>query len=187
MSTALSAEPPSLSALSKYLAKHTPPSSKIDPGTYSLALHVQHQLQYQHEWTELSIVTHSPLTQELLRRPLITGLPPKRIYVHPDDQVEEVKRRVKEEDVEVEREWVLPARLKEKWSLKSFAEVFDAVGEEPPIAAAGEKDWEEERGRVDMEKKGRRGGKRVLLATLGEDSTVVYYIMHDGVVKPRQN
>ena len=29
--------------------------------------------------------------------------------------------------------------------------------------------------------------KRVLLATLHDDSTVVYYIMHDGIVKPRQN
>jgi len=26
-----------------------------------------------------------------------------------------------------------------------------------------------------------------LLATLTDDSTVVYYIMHDGIVKPRQN
>lgn len=29
--------------------------------------------------------------------------------------------------------------------------------------------------------------KRVLLATLDDDSTVVYYIVHDGIVKPRQN
>jgi len=27
----------------------------------------------------------------------------------------------------------------------------------------------------------------VLLATLHDDSTVVYYVMHDGIVKPRQN
>jgi len=29
--------------------------------------------------------------------------------------------------------------------------------------------------------------KRLLLATLQDDSTVVYYIIHDGIVKPRQN
>jgi tRNA-splicing endonuclease subunit Sen15 len=29
--------------------------------------------------------------------------------------------------------------------------------------------------------------KRLLLATVHEDSTVVYYIVHDGIVKPRQN
>lgn len=29
--------------------------------------------------------------------------------------------------------------------------------------------------------------KRVTLAAVNEDSTVVYYFVHDGVVKPRQN
>ena len=32
-----------------------------------------------------------------------------------------------------------------------------------------------------------RTTKRVLLATVDNDSTVVYYIIHDGIVKPRQN
>lgn len=103
--------------------------------------------------------------------------------MHPDQQVEELKAGVKEEDeeVHVEREWVLPTHLLEKWSLSRFAEVFDAVGEEPP-----EVDGEEirEEGR---RKRRRRGGKRVLLATVGDDSTIVYYIVHDGIVKPRQN
>lgn len=117
---------------------------------------------------------------------MIAGVPPKRIYVHPDDQVEEVKRRVKEEVVEVEREWVLPARLKEKWSLKSLAKVFDALGEEPPAGDSHEYSGGD-RGRMSGGKKPRKGGKRLLLATVGEDSTVVYYIMHDGIVKPRQN
>ena len=122
--------------------------------------------------------------------------------MHPDDQVEEVRRRVKEDDVVVEREWVLPTRLKEKWSLKGFAEVFDAVGEEPPPEADGgggggngggdrdeglENNGSGRRMSAVESKKPRRGGKRVLLATVGEDSTVVYYIMHDGIVKPRQN
>ena len=106
--------------------------------------------------------------------------------MHPDDQVEEVTRRMREEDARVEREWVLPTRLKEKWSLKRFAEVFDAVGEEPPNPEGEDDDVEDEE-RLGARKEGRRGGKRVLLATLGEDSTVVYYIMHDGIVKPRQN
>ena len=29
--------------------------------------------------------------------------------------------------------------------------------------------------------------KRLLLAILDDDSTIVYYIVHDGLVKPRQN
>ncbi len=86
---------------------------------------------------------------------------------------------MKDDEVEVEREWVLPTHLQEKWSLRRFAEVFDAIEEEPPEDDGGQM-WEEVRGK-------RRGGKRVLLATLGDDSTVVYYIVHDGIVKPRQN
>lgn len=100
--------------------------------------------------------------------------------MHPDQQVEELKAGVQDDgEVGREREWVLPTHLLEKWSLRRFAEVFDAVGEVPVVD-----DVEEEGG----EGKGkRRGGKRVLLATLGDDSTVVYYIVHDGIVKPRQN
>ena len=82
-----------------------------------------------------------------------------------------LKQGLKEEDVPVEREWVLPTHLREKWSLRRFAEVFDAIGEVPPGGKEGK----------------RRGGKRVLLATVADDSTIVYYIVHDGIVKPRQN
>ena len=50
----------------------------------------------------------------------------------------------------------------------------------------GEKEEE-----VEMRKKigvgTRRGGKRVLLGIIGDDSTIVYYLVHEGVVKPRQN
>lgn len=161
----------------------------------------------------------------------------------------------------VEREWVLPTSLREKWSLRRFAEVFDAIGAVPPsspplspplpqsssssttISArlsststsaqlpsasasehserkqqdGGAEDGERERDKVgegngntgekdqgaaregeesEGEKKApsgkknekrKYGGKRVLMAIVGTDSTVVYYIVHEGVVKPRQN
>ncbi len=90
-----------------------------------------------------------------------------------------LKAGVKETDVPLEREWVLPTHLREKWSLRKFAEVFDAVGKLPP--GGEEKSGQAEDGNL------RRGGKRVLLATVGDDSTVLYYIVHDGIVKPRQN
>lgn len=85
-----------------------------------------------------------------------------------------LKRRIAETDVEVKREWVLPTHLREKWTLKGFAGVFDGLGE-------GEL---EESGGLDGNSK---GVKRILLAVVGDDSTIVYYIMHDGIVKPRQN
>ena len=61
---------------------------------------------------------------------------------------------------------MLPVDLREKWSLRKGAEVFDSLPEGF---------W------------GKGKGKRVLFAVVAEDSTVVYYVMHEGVVKPRQN
>ncbi|KAI1384660.1 tRNA-splicing endonuclease subunit Sen15 [Hypoxylon trugodes] len=125
-------------------------------------------LQYQHEWTELKTLTHSPVDNSPLPRPLISGLPPRQLYLHPDDQIEMLKKhksskeRIPETPV---TEWVLPVHLSEKWTLRAFASVFDSM---PQSTAPG---------RV----------KRVLLATVHDDSTVVYYFMHDGIVKPRQN
>jgi len=84
-----------------------------------------------------------------------------------------------------EREWVLPTHLGEKWSLHSFAEVFDAIDTMPP--ADEEEEVDEDVTRVGQKWRGQNRQKRLLLATLHDDSTVVYYIMHDGIVKPRQN
>jgi len=140
---------------------------------------------------------------KLLPRPLISGLPPIRIYIHPEEQVELLKAGKKGKELEEirEREWVLPSHIREKWSLRRFAECFDGVGEVPEGGEGVgqvEADGVERRDRgkavegdigpddVNGENK-RRGGKRMLLATVCDDSTVVYYIVHDGIVKPRQN
>jgi tRNA-splicing endonuclease subunit Sen15 len=81
---------------------------------------------------------------------------------------------------EPEREWILPARLNEKWTLRRLAGVFDAITSVPPSSepAASESDRQENPWRTT---------KRLLLGAVDSDSTVVYYIVHDGVVKPRQN
>jgi tRNA-splicing endonuclease subunit Sen15 len=164
------------------------------PQWQSLAIQIQHNLQYQHHWTDLHVHTHSPLTNEPLPRPLVSGLPPQRIYIHPDEQVEllkEADRKRKanaatgetgglEVKADPEREWILPTRLNEKWSLHRLADVFDAITSVPPssdtdvpASSRPENPW--------------RTTKRVFLGTVDSDSTVVYYIVHDGVVKPRQN
>ncbi|KAI0851817.1 tRNA-splicing endonuclease subunit Sen15 [Daldinia vernicosa] len=136
----------------------------------NLAVSVLDNLRYQHDWTELQILTHSPVDDLPLPRPLISGLPPRRLYLHPDDQIEMLKSHPNPEGSIPETpvtEWVLPVHLAEKWTLKAFASVFDSM---PPENSASPH-------RV----------KRVLLATVHDDSTVVYYFMHDGIVKPRQN
>ena len=185
MTIQTSATAPQPSALTLYIDS-TPASGSHLPFYHTLTLQILHNLQYQHDWTYLHIHTHSPLTGALLPRPLLSGLPPHRIYVHPDDQVEELKRGDDPLKGEPEREWVLPTHLAEKWSLRRFGEMFDGIGEVPPTEVE-----EESVGKADVEhnwsRRDRRGGKRVLLATVGDDSTVLYYIVHDGIVKPRQN
>ncbi|KAL8773051.1 MAG: hypothetical protein Q9209_002071 [Squamulea sp. 1 TL-2023] len=175
------------SALTSYIEASKPiiilPHGSIH---HALAAQVLHNLQYQHDWSELQIHHQFPGSGKPLPKPLVSGLPPHRIYVHPDEQIEMLKQKVQEKDVPSEREWVLPTQLHEKWSLRKFAEVFDAIGEVPPaINQVGEEKQNDNTRLRDIGN--RRGGKRLLLATIGDDSTVVYYIVHNGIVKPRQN
>ncbi len=126
-----------------------------------VTLTVLGNLQDQHDWTELEI-------REIPgERPLVWGLPPRQLYTHPDDQIAALNREHQTgerlEQSTVDHEWVLPVRLSEAWTLQRFAKVFDSVKESPSR------------------------GKRIVLATVHSDSTVVYYIMHEGMVKPRQN
>ncbi|KAJ4289686.1 hypothetical protein N0V90_011015 [Kalmusia sp. IMI 367209] len=180
------------SPLQSLIEQHVLPKTHA-PALHSLAVQIQHNLQYQHNWVDLQVHTHSPLTHELLPRPLLSGLPPHRLYIHPDEQIELLKeadrarKARKEEDTgalevktEPEREWILPARLSEKWTLRRLAEVFNAVTEVPPAPAPTNEEKERETNLW-------RKTKRVVLATVDTDSTVVYYIVQDGVVKPRQN
>jgi tRNA-splicing endonuclease subunit Sen15 len=158
------------------------------PYLHHLASTILHNLQFQHSWTALKIHTHSPLTLLPLPRPIISGLPPKRAYIHPDEQISTLKAEHSSgQKIEQfpELEWVLPSQIQENWSLKKFAEVFDALGVVPPSDAEDEGELDEKR--VGWQWRGENRQKRVLLATLHDDSTVVYYIMHDGIVKPRQN
>ena len=150
-----------------------------------LASTVLHNLQYQHDWTALTIHTRSVLTNLPLPRPIVSGIPPKRAYIHPDEQSEIIKAEHetgKSIEIHPEPEWVLPTHLAEKWSLSKFATVFDALDTVPP----SNEDSQEENS-VGQNWRGENRQKRLLLATLHDDSTVVYYIMHDGIVKPRQN
>jgi tRNA-splicing endonuclease subunit Sen15 len=146
---------------------------------------VLYNLEHQHDWTQLRV--HK---QPGSARPLISGLPPRRLYVHPDEQIEIImaeKNREERIPQPPEFEWVLPTHLAEKWTIKGFAQVFDSIGPMPPSDNPQESS---DLGNEDAQWKQWRGakrGKRILMATVQDDSTVVYYLMHDGIVKPRQN
>jgi len=128
----------------------------------NVARTVMSNLEDQHDWTEVEIHDGPDFP-----RPLVRGLPPKRLYLHPDDQIEALAHEHKTGEKlfhDPEFEWVLPVHLTEKWSIARFAAVFDSIPQEP-----------------------NRRAKRFVLASLHNDSTVVYYLMHEGMVKPRQN
>ncbi|KAL1839023.1 hypothetical protein VTJ49DRAFT_1923 [Mycothermus thermophilus] len=154
----------------------------------NLAKVVSHNLAYQHDWKWVERLSSSPQASPL-KRPLLYGLPPKRLYVHPDEQIDLIKAekaRGKPIPQEPEVEWVLPLQLSEKWSPAQFADVFDAIDAIPP-GRGGEAPEGLDPDAPWMLWRGPKRGKRILMATVQDDSTVTYYWIFDGVVKPRQN
>lgn len=175
----------------------------------NLAKTVRENLELEKDWTAVEIhPVAAPASAASAgapdARPLLHGLPPRRMYVHPDEQIA-IIRAEKERGGEripqpPEAEWVLPMHLNEKWSMARFAAVFDSIDAIPPSAAQGE-DGEQDVGggsaaqQLDADAdselwkqwRGPKRGKRIILAIVQDDSTVSYYAMHDGIVKPRQN
>lgn len=156
---------------------------QFPPHLEGLAKVVRNNLENQQDWKH--VTSHAEPSQP---RPLLSGLPPRRMYIHPDEQIDIIKaEKALGETVpqEPDYEWVLPIHISEKPTLRAFAAVFDALDALPPATRLAEAegdaapDWRKWRGSW--------RGKRVLLATVHDDSTVVYYMMHDGIVKPRQN
>jgi tRNA-splicing endonuclease subunit Sen15, fungi type len=161
-----------------------PSTKKMAPAhVQDLTKIVLQNLELQHDWSDIKTRSHYSA------RDLITGLPPRRLYVHPDEQVAIIraeKDRATRIVQEPEYEWVLPLHLSEKWTLRQFAEAFDSIDAIPPDTPVSELDVDES-DRSWKEWRGKKRGKRILLATVQDDSTVVYYLMHEGIVKPRQN
>lgn len=70
---------------------------------------------------------------------------------------------------------MLPVSLREKWSLRKWAEVFDALPE-----MDGDEGGDEDGGKE-------KEGKRLMMGVVSDDSTVVYYVVGEGIIKPKQN
>ncbi|KAL4741843.1 hypothetical protein BDV11DRAFT_47823 [Aspergillus similis] len=200
-------QPPAPSSLTTLISTNTDTSPLA-----SITHQVLHNLQHQHLWTSIQIhqmATKFPIT-------LISGIPPHRVYTHPDEQLYMVERGLREEDVELDRMFVVPTVQGQSWSLEKMAAVFDALpdpAEEEGVTAAGidtkaeaeEKASRDENGAADKAAKlaeyydyrakarrtGEWGSKRLLLAMIdkgtGGEGTVVYYVVQEGAVKPRQN
>ena len=211
---------PELSALTNLISD----SASSEPLSAS-TVQILHNLQHQHLWTSIQIhdlkdldLRASALGAELATISsedqtaplyLISGIPPHRVYTHPDEQLYLLERGLREEDIELERMFVLPTVKNQPWSLRKMASVFDSLPDEVDIqaeeasmndddetndGASGEKkvklvEYYEYRKKARLTKEW--GGKRLLLAMvdrgMGGDGTVVYYVVQEGAVKPRQN
>lgn len=84
----------------------------------------------------------------------------------------------------------MPTTLAKKWTLRELCAVFDSLPQRPRRVIRGARTGAEtEAETVAVE---HQDVKRVLMAMkahegLGGDGTVMYYIVQEGEVKPRQN
>jgi tRNA-splicing endonuclease subunit Sen15, fungi type len=163
---------------------------------------VCNNLENQQDWTELRVHDDGNNGEDASKkypRTLLSGLPPRRMYIHPDEQIAVMRaeralgtgERIPQPP---EYEWVLPVHLGETPTVGDFSAIFDSIdalprpngadkggdaASAPTPTPAADDDWKAWRGS--------RRAKRLLLAVVQDDSSVVYYFMHDGIVKPRQN
>ncbi|KAJ5364114.1 uncharacterized protein N7496_009827 [Penicillium cataractarum] len=169
-------------------------------------IQILHNLQHQHLWTSLeihdistdSIASDAPPT-------LISGIPPHRIYTHPDEQLYMLEKGIAEDDLRPERLFVIPTAQGQTWSLRRMAAAFDSLAaiEESSVSEEAmstsesvdsekAKKLDEYYEKKEMAKETKEWGtRRALLAMtnrgMGGEGTVVYYVVQEGEVKPRQN
>lgn len=116
-------------------------------------------------------------------------------------QIALIKHRKPDAALPIEPALVCPAHLREgDWSLQRLAEVFavlpspreqrrvvlsEVLGVSVTATADDDKDKNNEvRATAALPED---PAKRMLLGIVDADSTIVYYWVHDGIVKPRQN
>ncbi|KAJ9202534.1 hypothetical protein DTO164E3_2974 [Paecilomyces variotii] len=192
--------PPSPSALTSLISA----SGSSDPIS-ALTTQILHNLKHQHLWTSLQVHQLPSTTDQDASIPLISGIPPNRLYTHPDEQLWMLENNLRDDDIGPERFFVLPTTRGQKFTLRKLAGVFDSLPEvqedERPLLTQVTDDQKTKdkaeklsayyERRKQMSKTQEWGGKRLLLAMVdrgvGGDGTVVYYVIQEGTVKPRQN
>jgi hypothetical protein len=211
--TSQQAQRPTLepSALTKLIES----ASASDNPLAATTIQILHNLQHQHLWTSLQIhdisttnATNPNTTDSIASdtpQTLISGIPPHRVYTHPDEQLYMLEKGIAEDDLRPERLFVIPTAQGQTWSLRRMAAAFDSLAALED-SSGSEEEWSsnestdpEKAKKLDeyYEKKKNAketkewGTRRALLAMtnrgMGGEGTVVYYVVQEGEVKPRQN
>ncbi|KPI42134.1 uncharacterized protein AB675_5391 [Cyphellophora attinorum] len=187
---------PTPSALSSLITTTTSQVSSSAPAlaqVLALPTEILHNLQYQHTWKDLrlhqitadaaliDIPNDTPAKSHDTIPVIISGQPPRHVYIHPDLQSVLIQHSLSAGTaIPPQREYVIPLSIAQKdVGVETLAGVFDALPTREPIAFGKSYDtWQDP--------------KRVLLAMkapdgLGGDGTVAYYVCQEGEQKPRQN
>lgn len=129
-----------------------------DSSCRELAATVQHNLTHHHLWTKLALEDVNLPNNKTYT--LCTGIPPEQL--HPDDVVDDATN--------LPREWVLPVSTLQQWSIREWAEVFSGIDE-----------------KTSKNTQLLSPVKRIVMAAVTNDGTIVYYFVNRGITKPRKN
>lgn len=138
----------------------------------SMAVAVIHNLREQHGWLNLKLV---PTNSHKITRPLVLGLPPQLLYIHPDDQ----KKAISDGSIfngppiHPTYECIFCMHAAEFISAETFIDIFDVRAESTSHLSEYKTQCSH--------------SERLMLAVVHPDSSIAYYIIHQGLVKPRQN
>lgn len=117
--TQLRPQPSALSTLLNTSGAKTP--------SEAVPLEILHNLQHQHAWTGLKLHVVHVNAGTSANIHIVSGVPPRHSYVHPDLTMQLVKHGMAESAIPVQREFVLPLAVGDSWTLKRFCAVFDAL------------------------------------------------------------
>ncbi|KAK9236265.1 Sen15 protein-domain-containing protein [Lipomyces kononenkoae] len=125
-----------------------------------IACRVKRNLDLHHLWMDLSIHRVNLVTKESI--PFLDDGQIVLVLGRPPDKLYSTDSY--DEDDSPKQEWVLPVRTESKWSAKRWVSVFESLADYHGKAP-----------------------ERILMAMYTDDSTVVYYFIHWGLIKPRKN
>ncbi|ODV96196.1 hypothetical protein PACTADRAFT_49586 [Pachysolen tannophilus NRRL Y-2460] len=122
-----------------------------------LTKQVKTNLEYYNLWSDLKVYNFDNDSIQLLN-----GKPLEKLQ--PSESISNDKTRSEQEQQGNDREWIFPIGMDEKLTMSQTDFVFDCIR------------------LVENERP-----KRIIAGMVNNDGTIVYYFIHDGIVRPRKS